>query len=101
MEATLKFAEFWAGSITVLMEETNEEPDALDLRVFNFDELSFKLELVSFDEITADKLRNRTSLVLATVGYRQNHISKVCQEARIPCIYVSEYTLKTRSKLLL
>ncbi|HEY9819179.1 MAG TPA: glycosyl transferase group 1, partial [Candidatus Sericytochromatia bacterium] len=58
MEATLKFAEFWPGSITVLMEETNEEPDALDLRVFNFDELSFKLELVSFDEITADKLRN-------------------------------------------
>ena len=43
MEATLKFAEFWPGSITVLMEETNEEPDALDLRVFNFDELSFKL----------------------------------------------------------
>ncbi len=99
MEATLKFAEFWAGSITVLMEETNEEPDALDLRVFNFDELSFKLELVSFDEITADKLRNRTSLVLATVGYRQNHISKVCQEARIPCIYVSEYTLKTRKQI--
>ncbi|HEY9301710.1 MAG TPA: glycosyltransferase, partial [Phormidium sp.] len=66
---------------------------------FNLNELPFKLELVSFDKITADKLRNQTSMVLATIEYRQNHISKVCREAGIPCIYVSEYTLKTRQQI--
>ena len=99
MEATEKFQSLWPGSITVLMEETHQETDNLDKRPFNLNELPFKLELVSFDKITANKLRNQTSLVLATVEYRQNHISKVCREAGIPCIYVSEYTLKTRQQI--
>lgn len=99
MEATEKFQSLWPGSITVLMEETHQPTDNLDKRTFNLNELPFKLELVSFDKITADQLRNQTSLVLATVEYRQNHISKVCREAGIPCIYVSEYTLKTRQQI--
>ena len=99
MEATEKFQSLWHGSITVLMEETHQETDNLDKRTFNLNELPFKLELVSFDKITANKLRNQTSLVLATIEYRQNHISKVCREAGIPCIYVSEYTLKTRQQI--
>lgn len=99
MEATEKFQSLWPGSITVLMEETHKETDNLDKRPFNLNELPFKLELVSFDKITADQLRNQTSLVLATIEYRQNHISKVCREAGIPCIYVSEYTLKTRQQI--
>jgi colanic acid/amylovoran biosynthesis glycosyltransferase len=99
IEATEKFQSLWPGSITVLMEETHKETDNLDKRTFNLNELPFKLELVSFDKITANKLRNQTSLVLATVEYRQNHISKVCREAGIPCIYVSEYTLKTRQQI--
>jgi glycosyltransferase involved in cell wall biosynthesis len=31
---------------------------------------------------------------------QQNHISKVCREAGIPCIYISEYTLKTRKQIV-
>lgn len=99
IEAIDKLQSLWPGSITVFMEETHQDNDNLDKKVFNFDELSFKLELLSFDTITADRLRNQTSLVLATVGYRQNHISKVCREAGVPCIYVSEYTLRTRKQI--
>lgn len=99
IEAIDKLQSLWPGSITVFMEETHQENDNLDKKVFNFDELSFNLELLSFDTITADRLRNQTSLVLATVGYRQNHISKVCREAGVPCIYVSEYTLRTRKQI--
>lgn len=100
IEAIEKFQSFWPGSITVLMEETHQETDNLDKKIFNLNELPFKLELVSFNTITADQLRNQTSLVLAMVGYRQNHISKVCREAGIPCIYISEYTLKTRKQIV-
>jgi colanic acid/amylovoran biosynthesis glycosyltransferase len=99
IEAIDKLQSLWPGSLTVFMEETHKENDNLDKKVFNFDELSFKLELLSFDTITADRLRNQTSLVLATVGYRQNHISQVCREADVPCIYVSEYTLRTRKQI--
>ena len=100
MEAALKFNSLWPGSITVLMEETERENDNLDKKIFKLNELPFKLELVDFDDISPAKLRNQTSLVLATLGYRQNHISKVCKEAGIPCIYISEYTLKTRKQIV-
>lgn len=99
IEAVEKVQNLWPGSLTIFMEETHQENDNLDKKVFKFDELPFKLELISFDTITAEKLRNQTSLVLATVGYRQNHISQVCREAGVSCIYVSEYTLKTRKQI--
>jgi glycosyltransferase involved in cell wall biosynthesis len=100
VEAVEKFQSFWPGSITVLMEETHEGNNNLDPKIFNLNELPFNLGLVSFDTITADQLRNQSSVVLATVGYRQNHISKLCREAGIPCIYTSEYTLKTRKQIV-
>jgi len=99
-EAVSKFGSLWPGSLTVLMEETNRENDNLDKKVFKLKELPFKIEIVSFDEINPTKLRNKTSLVLATLGFRQNHISQVCQKAGVPCIYISEYTLKTRKQII-
>lgn len=100
IEAVEKFQGFWPGSITVLMEENAQETDNLDKKIFNFNELPFKLEIVSFKTITADTFRNQTSLVLAMANCQQNHISKVCREAGIPCIYISEYTLKTRKQIV-
>ncbi|MEO8893608.1 MAG: glycosyltransferase [Coleofasciculaceae cyanobacterium] len=100
MEATIKFGELWPGSITVLMEETEEESSQIDPQKFKLRELPFKLEIGSFDKLNPDKLRKKNSLVLATLGYRQNHISQICKEANIPCIYISEYTLKTRRQIV-
>jgi glycosyltransferase involved in cell wall biosynthesis len=99
-EAIIKFGELWPGPITVLMEETEEESRQIDPKTFKLSELPFKLEIGSFDQINPAKLRKKTSLVLATLGYRQNHISQVCQAANIPCIYISEYTLKTRRQIV-
>lgn len=99
VEAVLKFESLWSGSITVLMEETQQESDNLDKKAFKLNELPFKLEIVDFEKINPERLRHQSSLVLATLGYRQNHISKVCKEAGVPCIYISEYTLKTRKQI--
>ncbi|MGB5961772.1 MAG: glycosyltransferase [Coleofasciculaceae cyanobacterium] len=99
-EATVKFCELWPGSITVMMEETEEDSRQIDPEELTLSELPFKLEIGSFDNINPDKLRKETSLVLATLGYRQNHISQVCKQANIPCIYISEYTIKTRRQIV-
>lgn len=99
-EATIKFGELWPGSITVFMEETKEDSREIDPKKFKLSELPFKLEIGSFDKINPAKLRKQTSLVLATLGFRQNHISQICQAANIPCIYISEYTLKTRKQIV-
>lgn len=99
IEATVKFTEFWHGSITVFIEETDDETDNLDKKVFNLNEMPFDLKILSFDKITPAQIKNQASVVLATLGYRQNHIGKICRLAGVPCIYISEYTLKTRKQI--
>jgi len=100
IEVVVKLAKYWPGSITVVMEQT-KEGDQLDSKVFKLDELPFKLELIPFDQITPALLhQHQSSLVLATLENRQNHISKVCKLAGVPCIYVSEYSLKTRKQIV-
>ena len=101
IEAVDELAKYWSGSITVMMEETKEANDQMDAKKFKLDELPFKLEVISFDEITPALLhQHQSSLVLAVPEHRQNHISKVCQLAGVPCIYVSEYSLKTRKQIV-
>lgn len=100
LEAVKKFESLWPGTITVMMEETTVETDNIDKQIFTRNELPFNLKIVSFDQLTPASFRNQTSLVLATLGYRQNNISKICQAAGVPCIYVSEYTLKTRKQII-
>lgn len=101
IEAVVELAKYWSGSITVMMEETKEANDQMDSKKFKLDELPFKLEVISFDQITPALLhQHQSSLVLAAPEHRQNHISKVCKLAGIPCIYVSEYSLKTRKQIV-
>ncbi|MBL4701994.1 MAG: glycosyltransferase, partial [Phycisphaeraceae bacterium] len=38
-------------------------------------------------------------VVLASVYWRQNHISQLCQNVNVPCVYVSEYAFKTRCQM--
>ena len=84
-----------------MMEETKETKDQMDLKKLKLDELPFKLEVISFDQITLALLhQHQSSLVLAAQENRQNHINKVCKLAGVPCIYVSEYSLKTRKQIV-
>ncbi|MEG4806795.1 glycosyltransferase [Microcoleus sp. F8-D3] len=101
IEAVGELAKYWSGSITVMIEETKQDSDQIDSKIFKLDELPFKLEIICFDQITPALLhQHQSSLVLAAPEYRQNHISKVCQIAGVPCIYVSEYSLKTRKQIV-
>jgi len=84
-----------------MMEQTKEANDQMDLKKLKLDELPFKLEVISLDQITLALLhQHQSSLVLAAQKNRQNHISKVCKLAGVPCIYVSEYSLKTRTQIV-
>jgi glycosyltransferase involved in cell wall biosynthesis len=100
IEAIVELNNYWDGSITVMMEESQFDNGNIDQKIFNINELPFNLEVISFDLITPALLqKHKSSIVLAVPGYRQNHIAKVCDLAGVPCIYVSEYTLKTRQQI--
>ncbi len=100
LDGILKYQSLWPGSVTVLMEENPQEDGNLDKTTVRLDELPLKLEIVSLDAGSIAKRLNQASVVLASLEYRQNHISKICQSVSTPCIYVSEYSLKTRKQIV-
>ncbi|HSF76537.1 MAG TPA: hypothetical protein VLA84_22270 [Microcoleus sp.] len=102
IEAVGELAKYWSGSITVIMEETLKKTTTREIqKIFKLAQLPFQLEIISFDQITPALLhQHQSSLVLAAPEYRQNHISKVCKIAGAPCIYLSEYSLKTRKQIV-
>jgi glycosyltransferase involved in cell wall biosynthesis len=95
-----KYVEHWDGPVMVLMEST----DALGL---NFDDaeidpakLPFGLKVLSFTDSQLGWHLAGNRLVLASVSYRQNRIAAMCRAAAVPCVYVAEYSMRTRFQVV-
>ncbi len=101
VDGMTKYAEFWAGSVKALMQVAPPSADyaVLDKKAFRAEDLPFEIEVVSYDKITAESL-SPASVVLASADYKQNHISQLCRSASVPCLYVTEYSLKTRKQII-
>lgn len=95
-----EYFKYWSGEIVVLIEEDFDLSSNLDCESIDVDKLKFRLEIVDFDVIQKHQELDHNSVVLASVGFRQNHISKVCKSNGIPCFYVTEYTLRTRIQIV-
>lgn len=96
------YKNLWLGQVTVMMEGTQEKYVSKSEKIvmFNPKEATFNLEIVSYADLTASKLQAQPSIVLASVNSRLNRISRLCSKAKIPCVYVSEYSLKTRKQII-
>ncbi|MEB3120324.1 MAG: glycosyltransferase [Snowella sp.] len=94
------YQEYWSGTITLLIEEDQSLNDNLDNVSVDIKSLPFKVEIIAFKAIQENQELLNASVVLATEGFRQNHISKICKLHKIPCIYVTEYSFKTRIQII-
>ena len=100
LDGVLTYQKFWQNSITVLMEESAKENNNLDNIVIQINQLPFELRLINFTQINPQKDLKSNSIVLASLGYRTNHISQLCKSQKIPCIYITEYSLATRKQII-
>ena len=87
------YKHYWKGEIKVLMRVSDNPNSNLDVMDVNFDDLPFQLAVIH-GEIKEDDLKS-SSLVLVSATYQNNNVSEICQKMRIPCIYITEYSLKT------
>jgi colanic acid/amylovoran biosynthesis glycosyltransferase len=76
---------------------TTTDLDELDVEP---GDLPFQLEVVSFKDPGLARRIAGHDLALCTVDYRQDHMAGVCRSAGVPCVYVSEYSLKTRLQIV-
>lgn len=98
-EAVLMYESLWNAPVKVLIEEEKDGVDEVDQKVINRNELPFVMEFVSYD--SPDLIEHlKGCVVLGSVDHRQNHLSQLCREYGIPCIYTAEYTLKTRLQII-
>jgi colanic acid/amylovoran biosynthesis glycosyltransferase len=88
----------WPGRIRVLMQETLQVTDNLDNVAVRREDLPFELRVIApADQIDlAEQFRGTSVVVSSLDDYRQSQVSRVCRAAGIPCIYISEYSLRTR-----
>lgn len=96
IDGILQYQNYWPHQIVVFFEEDKELSSNLDNVVVNIDHLPFQIEVTDFDQIGQHQAFCESCVVLTGEGFRQNKISALCKAKNIPCIYVSEYSLKTR-----
>ena len=95
-----KYLEYWDGPVAVFMEPTHAPSTNLDEVEVDPARLPFKLELVSFADSKLGQLLAGHRLVLGSVHYLQNHLGALCRSIGVPCVYVAEYSLKTRFQIV-
>jgi len=100
IDGICEYQKYWRGRILVFMEERQTPTNNLDRISHEIGNLPFELKLVDFLSIQEDADFQSASLVLASAGYKTNHISEACRVYGVPCVYVTEYSLKTRMQVI-
>jgi colanic acid/amylovoran biosynthesis glycosyltransferase len=100
LDGVLQYGRFWSDPITLMMEKSNIHDNNIGQLKLNRKELPFKLEIADFSQIQNGHSFDPNAVVLASVSFKQNHISRVCRTANLPCIYLAEYSLKTRKQIV-
>jgi len=96
LEGAYAYATRWNAPVRVLLRQTDIENDNLDNQRISRYDLPFEIEIADFFSNEMTEKISGSALVLAAVGHQQNHISRLCNQMNIPCIYVTEYSLRAR-----
>lgn len=101
VEGLVEYAKRWQGKLHVILEEGEHIYNNLDNIEIDLARPPFPMSLVkSYQDLKnhPDWLQN--AVVLASAAHQQNHIAALCATLDVPCVYVTEYTLKTRWQII-
>ena len=103
LDGVIEYQKYWSGPIVVIMEATDEKSNNLDNIEISISELPFELKIIDLEKIDkqyfTEELPVENSIVLSCPDHRLHKISKVCHFLNIPCVQVTEYSLKTRIQI--
>lgn len=99
LDEMIKFSTLWPGTMRVLVEQDQNKIEVLETTTVNPQELPFNLEIISANHLGPETFFQNASIAYVTSAHKFTNISKYCQIAKIPSIYYSECTLKTRQQI--
>lgn len=101
------YRELWDGPLIAVVEPQSASMVDEDRKLGGDDveidpsNADFETVLLDYDDRSAlTRELSRASIVLGGIHYRQNHIWSLGEKARVPVVYTSEYTLKTRLQVV-
>ena len=100
IDGVFEYQKYWSGSIVVLLENDNFYNNNLDHILININDLPFEIKIIDLNFLKDCPELQENSIFLISTGFRQNQISKICKQHKIPCIYITEYSLKTRIQII-
>lgn len=100
IDGVIEYQKYWDGPITVLVESTSSTSENLDNVVVAPGDLPFKLEVTDYSTIGMLLSSQPNTIVLAAENVRQNNISAICRSIGIPVVYITEYSLRTRLRMV-
>ena len=94
------YRELWKGPTTLLCEPSEIESDNLDNIEISIEHGPFKTICKPFSDSGLSKLLSGPSVVMTGGGKVLSFVNAVCRRANVPCVYVTEYSLKTRLQIV-
>jgi glycosyltransferase involved in cell wall biosynthesis len=99
LDEMVKFSHLWSGKMRVIVEDDPNKSEVIETVTVNQSELPFALEIISTDHLSPATFTRDKSIVYITMGHKHTNISKYCQIANVPSVYISEATANTRKKI--
>ena len=100
LDGITKYLEYWDGPITIFAEQSFEPTSNLDEVEIDPLKLPFQLVLTSFADPQLAQFLEGHQLVLGAVHFHQNHIGTLCRKIGVPCVYIAEYSVRTRYQVV-
>ena len=101
LEGLHRYAALWPGPVTAVLPPTEHAPPLLDPVEARRDELPFALKVLPYDSRDLRALLRRDAGLVHWGPHHQLHdLGDVLTAARVPSVYVTEYSLRTRQEII-
>lgn len=99
-DGLVSYQKIWSSKLKVLMRLDCQAPPQFGLIEYNEAEAPFQLAMIEANAtVTADYLVGADIVLASADDFRQMHVSALCKRLCIKCVYVIEYTIKTRIQI--
>lgn len=99
IEGVREYMRHWPGQIRVAMHPSDHASDNLDEKPVDPGALGFELCAVDYRTNELEDALRGAALCLAGTDHMQTHVPALCARLGVPCVIVTEYTLKTRCQM--
>ena len=94
------YRELWKGPVTLVCGPTDEAGNNLDNVEVDIETAPFRAVCQDYSRAKFASLLRKKAIVLAAVGERRNGISRICKRTHVPCVYITEFSLRTRLDII-